>query len=134
MKNKYWSCIIIFLILIGLSMISIILNHFWNYKIGLLNLPLLFALIFYIIGLIFYFIANLKYLELESNNPIKALEFSHDYYDKVGYTLLTSGLVAMFNFSNYGSSIGLIIIGATLIIISQIKKEKVKNFNNTLKK
>jgi len=133
MKNKYWRYTVLFLIMMLISIILLILNNFFTYKIGIFNIFLLMCLVPYVIGLIFYLVANLKYAELEMNNPIKTLKFLGDYYDKVGYSLFTSGIVIIFTSSNLGSSIGLIIVGITLIIISQIKKEKHEKFNNDIK-
>ncbi len=73
------------------------------------------------------------YIELEAEYPIEAYKFAQEYYDKVGYSLFTGGIIVLFTTSEFISSLGLTIIGITCIIISINKKIIPKKFEDKLK-
>jgi len=90
--------------------------------------------LFYTKSIIFFFIKSLKYEELEAKNPIEAYKFAHEYYDKIGYSLFTGGIIVLFSTSEIMSSLGLIIIGFTCIVISLKKKRIHEKITNDFKK
>lgn len=132
--QKYRNLSIIQYSLLGIATVSLIVLNYWNPDFLVLGVTLWIGLISYIVGIIIGFIKMLRLDYLVSNNPIKSLESNKEYFDKVGFALFTGGLVASVTTDKIATSYGLIIIGATCVIISILNAKKLERFNESLKK
>ena len=128
MVNKYKLLNAIHLILLSISIIALIVNHFVKNTYWLLGIPLWIALITYIISMIIIFINHVGYAHLKTDNPIKTIKFSQEYYNKIGYSLFTGGIITLVTTPSKMISYGLIVIGFTCMIISVINQRRLEKF------
>jgi hypothetical protein len=61
------------------------------------------------------------------------MRFYHEYFDKIGYSLFTGGLVTLVTTDESVISGGLIVIGFTCMIISAVNKKKCDNFEELIR-
>ena len=133
MVNKYRLLNAVHLILLSISIIALIVNHFVENTFWLLGVPLWIALITYIFSITIAFINYAVYSHLQTDNPIKTIKFSQEYYDKIGYSLFTGGIITLVTTPSKWISYGLIGIGFTCMVISVINKRRLEKFEESKK-
>ena len=127
MKGKL---LIITYVFLTLSVIFLLINSKYNtFKLLFWEISFFYIYIFFlIVGSFLATIFIIKYSHQNSENPIKGIEFTRDYFDKVGYSIFTSGIVSLVLADKFKVSVGLIFLGGIFILISEFNRTRYNRF------
>ena len=120
-------------ILLGVSIVSLLVNNSIENHSLIIGIPLGIALISWIASVIIGFIHWFKYSSLDTPNPIKTMIFYKNYFSNIGYGLFTGGIVTLVTTTSKITSWGLIILGFTSLVLSGIYENKHLKFKESIK-